>query len=96
MLFAEKIKELRVKCRMPHRRLAAALDIDTAAYCKVEKGERKAKKGHIAILSNMFHEDAEILLVLWLADKVAEVVSDDKYLADGVLYAAAKNLKSAN
>ena len=51
---------------MPQRRLAAALDIDTATYCKIEKGERKAKKEQISILSNMFHEDSETLLVLWL------------------------------
>lgn len=96
MLFAEKIKELRVKNQMPQRRLAAALDIDTATYCKIEKGERKAKKEQISILSNMFHEDTEALLVLWLADKVTEVVSEDRNLAERVLSVAAKNLKNSD
>lgn len=44
MLFADRIRELRQECQLPQRRLAAALDIDTATYCKIEKGERKAKK----------------------------------------------------
>ncbi|MFK2339900.1 helix-turn-helix domain-containing protein [Bacteroides fragilis] len=44
MLFTEKIKELRIQNQMPQRQIAAALDIDTATYCKIEKGERKAKK----------------------------------------------------
>ncbi len=95
MLFAEKIKELRVKNQMPQRQLATALDIDTATYCKIEKGERKAKKEQISILSNVFHEDTEALLVLWLADRVTEVVSDDKCLAERVLSIAAKNLKGS-
>ena len=44
MLFTEKIKELRIQNQMPQRQIAAALEIDTATYCKIEKGERKAKK----------------------------------------------------
>ena len=96
MLFTEKIKELREKYQMPQRRLAAALDIDTATYCKIEKGERKAKKEQIPILSNILHEDKETLLVLWLADKVTEIVAGDQYLAEKVLSIAAKNLKNTD
>ena len=44
MLFTEKIKDLRLHSKLPQRKLAAALDIDTATYCKIEKGERKARK----------------------------------------------------
>lgn len=47
MLFSERIKELRTINQMPQRRLAAALDIDTATYCKIERGERKAKKNKL-------------------------------------------------
>ena len=28
---------------MPQKQLAATLDIDTATYCKIEKGEKRAK-----------------------------------------------------
>ena len=42
-LFSERIKELRIQTQMSQRQLAAALDIDTATYCKIEKGERKAR-----------------------------------------------------
>ena len=54
MLFPEKIKELRIKNQMPQRQIAAVLDIDTATYCKIEKGERKAKKEQVVILSEIF------------------------------------------
>ena len=43
-MFSERIKELRIQNQMPQRQLAAALNIDTATYCKIEKGERKARR----------------------------------------------------
>ena len=45
-MFSERIKELRIRSRIPQRQLAAVLDIDTATYCKIEKGERKARREH--------------------------------------------------
>ncbi len=54
-MFSERIKELRIQNQMPQRQLAAALDIDTATYCKIEKGERRAKREQISILSKLFN-----------------------------------------
>ena len=42
-MFSKRIKELRIQNQIPQRQLAAALNIDTATYCKIEKGERKKK-----------------------------------------------------
>jgi DNA-binding XRE family transcriptional regulator len=39
----EMIKRLREERQMPQRKRAFALAIDTAAYCKIEKGYRRAK-----------------------------------------------------
>ena len=47
---------------MPQRQIAAALNIDTVTYCKIEKGERRAKKEQVAILSEMFHVEMIDLL----------------------------------
>lgn len=44
MLFTEKIKELRVQNQMPQRQIAAALNIDTATYCKIEKVNAEPRK----------------------------------------------------
>lgn len=93
MLFTEKIKELRIQNQMPQRQIAAALDIDTATYCKIEKGERRAKKEQVAILSEMFHVEMTYLLTLWLADKVTDMVSDEHVIASEALSIAAKNLR---
>lgn len=93
MLFTEKIKELRIQNQMPQRQIAAALNIDTATYCKIEKGERRAKKEQVAILSEMFHVEMTDLLTLWLADKVTDMVSDEHIVASEALSMAAENLR---
>ena len=95
MLFPERIKELRTINQMPQRRLAAALNIDTATYCKIERGERKAKKEQIVILSNLFHVAHEDLLTLWLADKGSDVIATEKSVASDVLSLVRNELKHA-
>jgi DNA-binding XRE family transcriptional regulator len=92
-MFNEKIKQLREERQIPQRKLAAALDIDTASYCKIEKGERRARKEHIPIISELLQGDREELLTLWLADQVTAMVADEKELSDKVLNIAKKNLK---
>lgn len=93
MLFEEKIKELRMQLQLPQRKLAAALDIDTATYCKIEKGERKAKREQVSILAKELNTNEEELLTIWLADKVATMVSDDHEIAPDALTIAAEHLK---
>ena len=95
MMFVEKIKELRVQSQMPQRKLAAALDIDTATYCKIEKGERKARRDQVAILSQIFNIEESSLLTLWLADKVTDMVASEQEVAPNALLIAAEKLKQS-
>jgi len=85
MMFIERIRRLREERLLPQRKLAAALEIDTATYCKIEKGERRVKRDQIAIIAQLLQADPEELLTLWLADQVAEVVGNDKEISDKVL-----------
>ena len=39
IIFGNKIRTLREEKQIPQRQLAAALEIDTATYCKIEKGD---------------------------------------------------------
>ena len=93
MLFTEKIKDLRLHSQLPQRKLAAALDIDTATYCKIEKGERKARKEQVELLASVFEIDKKELLALWLADKVTDLVSDNGQIARNALSLAVENLE---
>lgn len=81
-MFSERIKELRIQKQMPQRQLAAALDIDTATYCKIEKGERKAKREQVERIAQLLSVDKNELVTLWLADKVYDVVGDETNAQD--------------
>lgn len=63
-MFSERIKELRIQNQMPQRQLAATLNIDTATYCKIEKGERKAKRGQVEIIAQVLNADKNELITL--------------------------------
>ena len=40
-IFGNKLKILREKKQIPQRQLASLLEIDSATYCKIEKGDRR-------------------------------------------------------
>jgi transcriptional regulator with XRE-family HTH domain len=84
---------LREERQIPQRKLAAALDIDTASYCKIEKGERRARNEHIPIIAEFLQTDKDELLTLWLAEQIIAVVADDKEIADKALNIAKENIK---
>ena len=92
-MFPEKIKQLREERQLPLRKLAAALDIDSATYWKIERGERRARKEQIPLIAEMLQTNSEELLKLWLADQVTAVVADEKELSSDVLKIAKQNLK---
>jgi len=82
MLLPNKLKELREQCELPQRKVAAALDIDTATYCKIENGNYSPRKEQIIQLSEILKTDKDILIKLWLADKVYSVVKDEQQAGD--------------
>lgn len=92
-MFNERIEQLRKEQGLPLRKLAAALDIDTASYCKIEKGGRRARKEYISVIAEFLQGDREELLTLWLADQVSAVVADEKKLSSKVLDIVKQNIK---
>lgn len=78
MLFADRIRQLREQKQMPQRQLAAALEIDTATYCKIERGERRAKREQVSTLADLLETDKDQLLNLWLAEQIYSVVKDEE------------------
>jgi transcriptional regulator with XRE-family HTH domain len=77
MHFGNRIKELRESRGLLQRQLAASLEMDTPMFSKIERGERKAKREQVVILSKLLEENEAELLTLWLADKVYEVLKDE-------------------
>lgn len=60
IIFGNKIRILREEKQIPQRQLAAALEIDTATYCKIEKGDRKAKREQVKILADILDVSRKI------------------------------------
>lgn len=77
MLFGNKIKQLRSEHGVLQRELATLLEIDMPMMCKIERGERRAKRNHVVLLADYFHVDENEMLALWLADKVLNSINDE-------------------
>jgi len=93
MTFTERIKQLREQRQLPQRKVAEALDIDGATYCKIERGERKAKREQLSIIAELLEADKDELLRLWLADRVTAVEAEEKRVANKALEIVKQNLK---
>ena len=90
-LLGNKLKELREVKQMPQRQLAAVLEIDTATYCKIEKGDRRAKREQIEMLAELLDFDKKKLIRLWSADKIYEIIANDDD-ASNILNVVAENI----
>jgi len=93
MLFANKIKQLREEKELLQRQLAAALEIDTPMYSKIERGDRRAKREQIPIIAEILQMNEKELLTLWLADKIVEVIENEKETATQALKIAQQVIK---
>lgn len=85
MLFADKIRQLREDRKLLQRHLAAVLDMDTPMFSKIERGERPAKRPQVIAIAKILTADENELLTLWLADKILDVIENEKELANKAL-----------
>ena len=92
MMFIERIKQIREECKLPQRKLAEALDIDSATYCKLEKGERRVKREQVIIIAELLQADQNELLTLLLADQLTAVVAEETGLSNKALDIAKQNI----
>ena len=91
IIFGNRIRTLREKQQIPQRQLASVLEIDTATYCKIEKGDRRAKREQVATLAELLKTDTKELMRLWSADKVYDlIVNEDE--ATQILNVVAENI----
>lgn len=81
MLLSERLKEIRFQSKLPQRKIAAELDIDTATYCKYEKGTMKISKPHLLKFAKFLNASEDELLTLWLADKFISAIGTETELA---------------
>lgn len=77
-IFGNKIRILRGERQIPQRQLVTALEIDTATYCKIEKGDRRAKQEQLNVLARLLEVETKELKLLWSADKVYDIIVEEE------------------
>ena len=85
MLFAQRIKIAREEKGLLQKQLASALDIDVPMYCRIERGDRQAKREQVIQLSRIFNIEQDELLSLWIADKINSIIDGERDIATKAL-----------
>ena len=96
MLFGDKIRELRDERDLLQRQLAAALEIDTPMFSKIERGDRRAKREQVVKLAELLHQDENEMLKLLLADKVLDALDGEEKLSIDAIEVAKNELMDVN
>ena len=89
-LFGTKIRSLREAQGLMQRHVAYHLDIDSPMLSNVERGERKARREWIPKLAQLLKANEDDLLTAWLADRIQELVQDEKVAKDTIKTVATK------
>ena len=75
------------------RQVAAHLEVDTALMSKIERGDRNASRQQVIEIAKFLKANEDELLTLWLADKLENVVGEEKDLASDALNILKKKWK---
>jgi HTH-type transcriptional regulator, competence development regulator len=78
-MLSEKLKELREAKGLVQRQVAADLQVDTAYISKMEHNEKPVSRSHLKKLSKLYGVPENDLLPIWLADKVLQLVENEKF-----------------
>lgn len=82
--FGEYIRRVREEKKLPLRKVAAALDIDTSILSKIERNERVATKEMISILAETLERPEKEIEIEFIQSVVESNLGDLKYLKDGL------------
>lgn len=82
--FGEYIRNLREKKKLPLRKVAAALDIDTSILSKIERNEREDIKEMIPILADSLQQPEKEIEIKFIKNQIIEKYGNLKNLKEGL------------
>lgn len=82
--FGEYIRNLREKRKLPLRKVAAALDIDTSILSKIERNEREAIKEMIPILADSLEYPEKEIEITFIKTQIIEKYGNLRHLKEGL------------
>lgn len=88
--FGEYIRNKREQLKLPQRKVAAELDIDTSILSKIERDERFATKDMLPILATALQIDEQELQIEFIQFMIQKEFGDLKYLSEGLKNALKK------
>jgi transcriptional regulator with XRE-family HTH domain len=90
--FGALIHTHRLKKKLPLRKVAAKLDIDTSTLSKIEKGERKVTSRMIPQIAELFNLDYKEIQLKYLIQKLNEEFGNEPFFYEA-LYTLNENGK---
>lgn len=77
MTLGQQIRKLRDQKGLMQREVGAWINVDGAMISKVEKGDKRINRKHLATLAKKFEVLEDDLQVLWLADRVCSILKNE-------------------
>jgi hypothetical protein len=87
--FLCKVSANRTCSSLPNRsqklckQFAAALEIDSLMCSKMERDDWRVKSGQIRVITRLLQTNENMLVRLWVADKIIAAIGEEKELAGG-------------
>jgi transcriptional regulator with XRE-family HTH domain len=82
--FGALISSQRKLKKLPLRKVAAVLDIDTSTLSKIEKGERAASSRMIPVIATLFELDFKELQVQFLCQKIEDEFGNEPFFDEAI------------
>jgi transcriptional regulator with XRE-family HTH domain len=82
--FGEYLRNRREQLRLPLRKVAAELDIDTSILSKIERSERTATKEMLPILAKALEIKDKEIDIEYIKGFILSEIGDLKYLKSGL------------
>lgn len=82
--FGALINSQRKENKLPLRKVAAALDIDTSTLSKIEKGERPANAKMIPVIAELFGLDFKEMQIKYLIQKLDEEFGKEPFFKEAL------------
>ena len=82
--FGALINSQRKSKKMPLRKVAAVLDIDTSTLSKIEKGERPANSKMIPVIAEVFNLDFKEMQIRYLSLTLKDEFGKEPYFEEAL------------
>lgn len=84
MMLGQELKKIRLAQGFVLREVAEELSVDIGYISRIESGEKQISKKQLQRLALLYKADESKLNMLWLTDKILNVVENEKEAAESI------------